>query len=264
MLGLCHWDAVVASTNRLIVGFLPRRRSLTPLPQQDSGKTNKQIPISGEPATTKTQLTQMPPALPWSCTHRSCGMATTHCMATTCRIGNNVSHWQQHIALATTHCMATSDKQRVDGDVSHDDNALHGDNASHGNNTLHGDHAMQQHIAWQCHHCKQMCKSPLMQCNATTKMMPALISFLSFWIFVTWPFFPTFLFIQCSRAPLGAPEYILFFPGCWCHLSPHWKSWLIVFTQRFPWLQQSHQKSTRSCKKGPYLLKTRWVCPGFV
>jgi len=62
----------------------------------------------------------------------------------------------------------------------HGNNALHGDNALHGNNTSHGDHAMQQHVTWQCHHCKQTCELPSMQCNATTKMMLAPISFLSF------------------------------------------------------------------------------------
>ncbi len=137
--------------------FFPRHRI--------GGQTNKQIPISREPATTKTQLTQMPPALSWSCTCWSCGihrsnsashgdnashcmatmprivtrccMATRHQMATTpCILTKNASHgdrqhiaWQQHIAttrhMATMQCMVTIHHCHMA--TMQCDNALHGD-----------------------------------------------------------------------------------------------------------------------------------------
>ncbi len=250
---------------------------------------------------TKTQLTQMPPALPWSRTHHSCGMATMHCMATTCCIGNNVLHWQrpQHVALATTCCignntlhwwqciawqLATNNTSMATNNVSHGDNpsygnnVLHGDNPSHGDNASHGDNtshgSMRCMVTMRCMAIMRcMVTMQLVattanrwvsrhRCNATPqqKWCQCRQIFLLNFCHLTFSNFP---FYTVLWSTLGSSGVHFIFPGCWRHLSPHWKSRLIVFTQRFPWLRQSHQKSPGSLKKGPYSLKTRWVCPGF-
>jgi len=168
---------------------------------------------------TKTQLTQMPPSLPQSCTYCSCSATWQHCIAWQCHIA-----WQQHV----TWWQHVAWQQCIHGNnTSHDNNASHGDNALHGNNALHGDNA-----AW-CHHCKQTCESPLMQSNTATKMMPVQTSF--FLLKFCCLTFSNFLFIGPTvlQSTLGSSGVHCILPGCWFHLSPHWKSWLIVLLNDF-------------------------------
>jgi len=285
MLELWHRDAIVAFN----CSFFPRCCSYLNR-MQTKKQTNKQIPISGEPAMTKN--TAHPDAT---------------CIA--------MKSWSPE----DLHC-----KPLVTAAASTGVTTLHGDNVSHGDNALHGD---KQCVAWQqTMHCTvTTCRMATTSHMATTHCTHCMVRMhyrwqcialqpciawqpcLAWWPCIAWQqrslmpplqtdvqvainamqchnkndagtdklfflfkflllnLFPTLSFLQCSRAPLGAPEYILFFrdaDAIAVHIGK--ASWLFLLLKDFPGHNWVIKNLTGSSKKGLNLSKTRWVCQGFV